>query len=109
MNWTGVLVVFLAFPLIAAVGGAMLMIFPKSRLRVSRPDWNRSFIDSSRPEQFFHLGAILALVSGLVLAIRTIAKSGSLLPANVAPIAMGLGVLLALHVLAILSEASARR
>jgi hypothetical protein len=107
MDWTGVLVAFFAFPVIAAVGGAMLLLLPKSHLRVSRPDWNHSFIDFSQPEQFFHLGALLLLVSGLVLAGRSIAALGDLPPVNVAPIAMGLGVLFALRVLAFLSEASA--
>jgi hypothetical protein len=107
IDWTGVLVCFLAFPLIAAVGAAIRLTFPKTRFRISKPDWNRSFLDFSRPEQFFYVGAILTLVSGIVAAVRSIATFGFLPPVSAAPIAISLGLLLALHALAFLSETGA--
>ncbi len=106
--WVAVLLVFLIFPFIAAVAAAILVVFPSSRLRVSRHDWDKNFLDFSHPEQFFYLGALIMLASGLVTLVRTVAMSGHVQPYSIAPVAMGVGIIVGLSALVYLSEKQAR-
>ena len=107
--WIAVLIVFLAFPFIAAVAAAILVIFPKSQLQVSRPDWDKSFLDFSHPEHFFHFGAIVMIASGLATIVSTVTMSENFQLYSIVPIAMGAGILSGLSMLVYLSEKRANR
>ena len=100
IGWEVVLVSFLFFPAIAIVGFLVTRLILREQLEFKRPSWDRSPFNLARPEEFLHVAAYALIATGLGQCLRAFYSAyqpGSL---ELAPIALGLGILIGLRLLA---------
>lgn len=99
IGWSPVVAGLLCFPCIVAFGLFILKVILKKKLEIQSSSWESNPLDPSHPEHFFHFTAIVFLVSGICGLIASLFRSGVLTPVFLAPVAMGVGVLLGLWIL----------
>ncbi len=98
-GWEIVIIGFLFFPLIAIVGLFIMFIIPNLHNSIGKPSWSKNPFNFSAPEQFFHLGGYVMVFSGLGVIAARLQVNASIVPEHIAPITLGLGVLVGLSLL----------
>lgn len=100
LTWTELGVIFVIIPVLFLADLGVLLLFRGARkFDWLPPSWDENPLNFSHPEQFFHLGAFVMLASGSVAFARGIIQSSTVNPIDVAPIAAGGGMWLALCLL----------
>jgi hypothetical protein len=98
-GWEIAITGFLFFPIIAAVGLFIIFIIPSLHNSIGKPRWSKNPFDFSAPEQFFHLGGYVMIFSGLVTIAARYLENAPIVPEHIAPVTLGLGVLIGLGLL----------
>ncbi len=99
IGWAPAVVGLLLFPAIVLIGLFVMKIIFRRNLTFEMPNWQSNPLEFSRPENFFHLAAMVILASGITGSVAAYARLGTLLPIQIAPIALGTGIFLGLWVL----------
>lgn len=63
----------------------------------TRPSWRKNPLSWVDPIQFFHFIAFLSIAQGIGASLRTLLVSGIPLADSVLPLAIGLGILIGVH------------
>lgn len=108
ISWVGVVLSAMLIPLLFIFAALLVSVFRGKKLDVQKLEWSRNPFDFSHPEHFWHLGAFVMLVSGVVLLARSLFQHGQVFPGTAMPVAFSLGLLVLLHVLAAVSGRTAR-
>jgi hypothetical protein len=98
-GWEIAIIGFIFFPIIAVVGLLIMFIIPSLHNSVGKPGWSKNPFDFSAPEQFFHLGGYVMIFSGLATIAARLLANAPISPEHIAPLTLGLGVLVGLGLL----------
>jgi hypothetical protein len=98
-GWEIAITGFLFFPIISAVGLVIIFFIPNIKNSIGKPNWSKNPFDFSAAEQFFHLGGYVMVFSGLGTIVSRLTASAQIEPEHIAPVALGLGVLVGLAML----------
>ncbi len=108
ISWFGVVLSGILIPLLFLFATLLMTVFRGNKLDVQTLGWAHNPFDFSHPEHFWHLGAFVMLVSGVVLLARSFFQHGQVFPGTAMPVAFSLGLLALLHVLAAVSGRTVR-
>ena len=97
IGWEALAIIFIFCPVALVFVLGLQVVNPLSAKEWRHPSWNANPFNFSEPLQFFHLGAYVCLVQGVVTIARVAVSPVQFYVESLVPLAMAAGIFVGLQ------------
>ncbi len=97
--WNELAIIFICIPVVLLFVVGIQAINPYSAKVWRKPNWNINPLNFRDPVHFFHFGAYVMLVQGIITSLRVSFSTVTFYPEAMIALVMGVSILIAVHLI----------